>query len=116
MPDPEVQNPREAADAGGVADLETGHLSRTQIVLFAIAGGSPAVGLSLVPMLMFSYSGLQSWPSQLLGMAATVCIGLTVSFFARRYVATGSIYSYVGSAFRGRWARIIVAAALLLGF
>ncbi|MCE0763284.1 APC family permease [Pseudonocardia kujensis] len=116
MPDPEVQKPREATDAGGVADLEAGHLSRTQIVLFAISSGSPAVGLSLVPMLMFSYSGLQSWPSQLLGMAATVCIGLTVSFFARRYVATGSIYSYMGAAFSGRWARIIVGAALLLGF
>ncbi|WP_116111154.1 APC family permease [Amycolatopsis ruanii] len=116
MPDPEVRNQREAVDSGGVVHLEAGHLSRTQIVLFAIAAGSPAVGISLVPMLMFSYSGMQSWPSQLLGMAATVCIGLTVSFFARRYVATGSIYSYMGNAFQGRWARIVVAAALLLGF
>lgn len=98
-----------------VSGLEVGHLSRPQLVSLSLASFIPAVGMALVPMLMFTYAGMTSWPAQLIAAAATICLGLAVISFARRYVATGSLYSYIGEVF-GPWARYITAAALFLGF
>ena len=45
----------------------------------------------------------------------TACIGVSVITFARRYVGTGSVYSYMPHVF-GAWARLLVGAALAIGF
>lgn len=99
----------------GLAELEAGHLSRPQLVSLALASFVPAVGMALVPFLMFSYAGMVAWPAQLVAAAATISIGLAIITFSRRFVVTGSLYSYIGHVF-GPWARFITAASLLLGF
>jgi amino acid transporter len=45
----------------------------------------------------------------------TACIGFSVITFARRYVGTGSVYSYMPHVF-GAWARLLVGATLAVGF
>ncbi|MDV6286607.1 APC family permease [Rhodococcus jostii] len=96
-------------------DLQTGHLGRTQLISLSLASFVPAVGMALVPMLMFSAAGVQAWPSALLSMFAVICVGVAVISFARRFVASGSLYSYIGEAF-GPWARYLTAAGLFTGF
>ncbi|MFJ8531732.1 APC family permease [Streptomyces sp. NPDC093591] len=96
-------------------ELDRGRLGRPQLVSLAVASFIPAVGMSTAPLLFFQNGGFIAWPAAMLSMIAVIAVGLSVSVFARRYVATGSLYSYVGKVF-GPWAQVIVAAALLLGF
>jgi amino acid transporter len=95
--------------------LEGGHLKSPQLVSLAVASFIPAVGMSFAPLLFFTSAGTKAWSAALLAMAVTVCVGLSVITFARRYVASGSLFSYVAEVF-GPWARYITAAALLMGF
>lgn len=97
------------------AELETGHLSGRSLVSLSLASFFPAVGIALVPLLVLSTAGPTAWQSSLLASVVVVCVGIAVTAFARRYVATGSIYSYVGEVF-GPWARYLTGAALLAGF
>jgi len=71
--------------------------------------------MSLLPVLMLSLAGPTAWVSALVSAVLVICIGRSVIDFARRYVAVGSLYSYVGEVF-GPWARYVTAAALLAGF
>lgn len=96
-------------------ELDQGHLSRSSLVALAVCSFTPAVGMAMVPMLMFATSGYHAWTSALLASVAVICIGLAVSAFARRFVATGSLYSYAGEVF-GPWARLVTGAALFVGF
>jgi amino acid transporter len=116
MSDPIVSRPPGANDGGTLsAGSEEGLLSRPQVVSLSVASFGPAVGMALVPMLMFTYAGTTSWQPLLLATIVTICIGLAIITFARRFVATGSLYSYIGEVF-GPWARYITAAALFLGY
>ena len=96
-------------------ELQTGHLSRTQLISLSLASFVPAVGMALVPMLLFSAAGEKALASALLSMLVVICLGFAVISFARRYVASGSLYSYIGEVF-GPWARYITAAGLFVGF
>lgn len=96
------------------AHLETGHLGRTQLVSLTVASYIPAVGMALVPLLLFLPGGKTAWASALLTALAVICVGLSVISFARRYVGTGSLYSYIGEVF-GPWAQKLTAAALVIG-
>jgi amino acid transporter len=89
-----------------VKGLDRGHLSRPKLVALALTAMTPGMGMVLVPVLVFTYSGMASWTSLLIAMVAAMCIGATVTTFARRYVVTGSLYSYVSHALGG-WARCI---------
>ncbi|WP_194903622.1 APC family permease [Catenulispora rubra] len=100
---------------GGVAGLDQGHLSKSRLVLFALTAMTPGTGMALVPILVFGYVGETSWASLLVAMLAAVCIGAAVRVFARRYIVSGSLYSYVGEVL-GTWGRRVVGASLLLGF
>ncbi|MGY1746512.1 APC family permease [Blastococcus sp. SYSU D00695] len=95
--------------------LEPGHLTAPQLVSLAVASFVPAVGMSFAPLLFFQSAGAQAWTSALLAMIITISVGLSVIVFARRFVVTGSLFSYISEVF-GPWARHITAAALLLGF
>ncbi|MCV7287816.1 APC family permease [Mycolicibacterium wolinskyi] len=96
-------------------DLDSGHLGRSQLIALSLSSFVPAVGMALVPMLMFTAAGITAWPSSLLAMVSVISVGLAVTHFARRYISTGSLYSYVGEVF-GPWARYLTAASLLAGF
>lgn len=95
--------------------LESGRLSRSSLVSLSLASFFPAVAIALVPLLVFGTAGMHAWQSSLLATIAVVCVGRAVTTFARRFVATGSLYSYVGEVF-GPWARYLTGAALLGGF
>lgn len=95
--------------------LDRGHLSRNQLVALALASYVPPVGLASVPALVLVTAGNGSWLGALIAAVATSLVGLSVIAFARRYVVTGSIYSYLPHVF-GPWARILAGAALFLGY
>jgi amino acid transporter len=95
--------------------LDAGHLSRGQIVGLALASYVPAVGLASVPVLLLATAGNGSWLGALIAALATVSVGMSVIAFARRYVVTGSLYSYISQIF-GTWARSLMGATLLLGY
>lgn len=102
----------EDAPLGG---LDTGHLSRNQLVGLALASYVPPVGLASVPALVLVTAGNGSWLGTLIAALATSLVGLSVIAFARRHVVTGSLYSYLPHVF-GPWARILTGAALFLGY
>nr|WP_218680927.1 APC family permease [Rhodococcus qingshengii] len=110
-PNPVGAVPESIADVG----LATGHLSRLQISSLALTSYIPAVGMATSPFLYFAAGGFNAWPAALLSMVATICVGLAIVTFARRYVASGSLYSYIGEVF-GPWARYVVGGSLLIGF
>ncbi|MDF3304230.1 APC family permease [Rhodococcus sp. T2V] len=107
--------PTPGGDPTTEAHLETGRLGRASLVSLSLASFFPAVGIALVPLLVFSTAGTNAWQASLLSTIAVICVGRAVTAFARRYVATGSLYSYIGEVF-GPWARYLTAAALLAGF
>jgi amino acid transporter len=95
--------------------LEIGHLKPGQIIALALASYTPAVALATVPFLLFVTAGNGSWLGALIAALATGCVGLSVVTFARRYVVTGSLYSYIAHVF-GPWARVLMGTTLLLGY
>ena len=107
--------------ATGVTDhheapgLQDSHLGPGQIIALALASQTPAVALATVPFLLVVTAGNGSWLGACMAAAATGCVGIAVIVFARRYVVTGSIYSYMSHVF-GPWARHVVGTTLLLGY
>lgn len=89
----------------GVASVVVLGLSGQQIIPSAL------IGAAYMPL----ESGNGAWLSMLLAMCATLCVMAAVNIFARRYVVTGSMMSYVGLAF-GRRLERLVAASYLIGF
>lgn len=85
------------------------------VVLLGLSGQqiipSALIGAAYMPL----EAGNGAWLSMLLALLATLCVMSAVNIFARRYVVTGSMMSYVGLAF-GRRLERLVAASYLLGF
>lgn len=81
----------------------------------SIASFIPAVALSAVPAFLAAYSGRSSWLAMAASVVAFTIIGLFVSVFARRYVGTGSLYSYIRHVF-GSWSPLVIAAAMIPGY
>jgi amino acid transporter len=73
------------------------------------------VALATVPFLLVLTAGNGSWLGALAIAVTTACIGVSVITFARRYVGTGSVYSYMPHVF-GAWGRLLVGATLTIGF
>lgn len=99
-----------------VAMPKTGHkVGVGSVIRLGLAGQqilpSALIGAAYMPL----ESGNGAWLSMLLAMLATLCVMSAVNVFARRYVVTGSMMSYVGIAF-GRRIERLVAASYLLGF
>ncbi|WP_370185270.1 APC family permease [Rhodococcus wratislaviensis] len=95
--------------------LETSRLSRRSLVSLSLASFIPAVGMGMLPVLMLSLAGPTAWLSATVAAVLVICIGRSVITFARRYVGTGSLYSYIQEVF-GSWARYLTAAALMVSF
>ncbi|MQV32736.1 APC family permease [Sinorhizobium meliloti] len=89
----------------GVGSVILLGLSGQQIIPAAL------IGAAYMPL----ESGNGAWLSMLLAMCATWCVMSAVNIFARRYVVTGSLMSYVGLVFGKRLERL-VAGSYLLGF
>jgi amino acid transporter len=97
-----------------VDSLEPGRLHAWQATALAVALFGPAVGLSTGPALVGALAGNAAWLSVAIGLVACLCIALSVVAFARRYVVTGSLYSYASVVF-GPSARVVVGVSLSLG-
>ncbi|GAA5162517.1 APC family permease [Pseudonocardia eucalypti] len=95
--------------------LDTGHLRRVQIVALALVSYTPAVALATVPFLLVVGAGHGSWLGALIGAVGIGCVGVAVVTFARRFVVTGTLYSYIDHVF-GPWARVVMGSSLLLGY
>lgn len=97
------------------ADLQLGHLSGSQVMGLSVASFIPAVGLSAVPAFLAAYTGRSSWLAMAASVLAFTIIGLFVSVFARRFIGTGSLYSYIRHVF-GAWSPLVIAAAMIPGY
>jgi amino acid transporter len=102
-------------DAVAAAELDTGHLTDNQLLGLSVASFIPAVGLATVPAFVVAYAGASAWLSMLAAIALFVALGLFISLFARRFVGTGSLYSYVQHVF-GDWGKIVMGAGLVPGY
>ncbi|WP_235046883.1 hypothetical protein [Arthrobacter nitrophenolicus] len=81
----------------------------------SIASFVPAVGLAQVPAYLAAYSGRSSWLAMAASVAAFTLIGLFITVFARRFIGTGSLYSYIRHVF-GSWSTLVIAAAMIPGY
>jgi amino acid transporter len=106
--------PKDAGEHQEVG-LQAGHLNSVQIIALALTSQTPAVALATVPFLLVLTAGNGSWLGALVIAVTTACIGVSVITFARRYVGTGSVYSYMPHVF-GAWGRLLVGATLTIGF
>lgn len=97
------------------AQLAGGHLSRARLTSLSLASFIPAVGMALLPMLMVSAAGPNAVYATVLTALLISCVGICVVTFARRYVASGALCSYIREVF-GPWARFVSAGALLTGY
>lgn len=93
----------------------SGRLSIWQAGGLAVSSFIPAVGMATAPAWIVGYAGGGSWLVMLVTAVAMSCVGMAVITFARRYVASGALYSYIGEVF-GPWARILMAASLAIGY
>lgn len=107
--------PQDAAHHHEAAGLQAGQLRSVQIIALALTSQTPAVALATVPFLLVLSAGNGSWLGALIVAITTACIGSSVITFAKRYVGTGSVYSYMPHVF-GAWGRLLVGATLAIGF
>jgi amino acid transporter len=110
-----IAEPSDSALHHEAEGLDVGHLKPGQIIALALASYTPAVALATVPFLLFVTAGNGSWLGALFAALAIGCVGISVVTFARRYVVTGSLYSYIAHVF-GPWARVLMGTTLLLGY
>ncbi|WP_099025086.1 APC family permease [Mycolicibacterium palauense] len=95
--------------------LQTNHLTRGRLSALAIASYIPAVGIATFPFLLFGAAGNGSWLAALLGFVGLIGVGIAIIAFARRFVVTGSLYSYIAHVF-GPWSKLLMAVSLFLGY
>jgi len=90
-------------------------VSLTRVTLLGLSGQqlgpSAAIAAGSIPL----YAGYGSWAAMGLALLAALCMTAAVNVFARKYVVTGSLLSYVGIAL-GRLPQRVVAASYLVGF
>lgn len=104
-----------STQTGHSMDLDRGHLSEPQVLGITIAGFIPAVGLATLPAFVASYAGLSSWLPMLAGTVMFVVIAFLIRVFARRFVSTGSLFSYIQEVMGPR-AGVFMAASLIPGY
>lgn len=97
------------------SDLGAGHLSQAEVVGITFSGFIPAVGLATVPAFVASYAGINAWLPLLAATLTFVAIALMIQIFARRFVGTGSLFSYIRRVM-GPSASVLMAAALIPGY
>lgn len=90
-------------------------VSLTRVTMLGLSGQqlgpSAAIAAGSIPL----YAGYGSWAAMGLALLAALCMTAAVNVFARKYVVTGSLLSYVGIAL-GRLPQRVVAASYLVGF
>lgn len=97
------------------SELGEGHLSQAEVVGITISGFVPAVGLATVPAFVASYAGINAWLPLLAATLTFIAIAMMIQVFARRFVGTGSLFSYIRQVM-GPSSSVLMAAALIPGY
>lgn len=109
-----IETENVGADAERIA-IPAQKVSLTRVTLLGLSGQqlgpSAAIAAGSIPL----YAGYGSWLAMALALLAALCMTAAVNVFARKYVVTGSLLSYVGIAL-GRLPQRVVAASYLVGF
>lgn len=95
--------------------LGTESLSTRRALGLAIVVFSPVLSAGTVGALAGDVAGSSAWLSVLAGTIVVACIGVAIVPFARRYVVSGALYSYIGHAL-GDKARLLSGASLAVGY
>jgi APA family basic amino acid/polyamine antiporter len=97
------------------AHLERSHLPLWKVGALGLAYMliGPSTAMSAGALILFSAQA--AWLSNLLSVAVLALLSVVISAYARRYVVTGSLVSYVYEALGSR-ARLLVAACMMLGY
>src|SRR3984893_4118979 len=104
-----------ASTQSGSATLRAGSLSMPNVLGMGAAYLGPGVILITNPAFLGLVSGKQSWLTILLDIPVFACLVAVIAVFARRYVVTGSLMSYLGEAFGGK-SRIFSGSPLIIGY
>jgi amino acid transporter len=104
-----------ASPGSGGATLRAGTLSMPKVLGMGAAFIAPGVIMIFNTSSLAIAVGAQAWLSILLDLPALAALVVVVTVFARRYVVTGSVMSYLGEAF-GPKSRMIAGAPLLIGY
>lgn len=90
-------------------------VSLTRVTLLGLSGQQLGPSAAIAAGSMPLYAGNASWLAMALALLAALCMTAAVNVFARKYVVTGSLLSYVGISL-GRVPQRVVAASYLVGF
>ncbi|WP_240690609.1 APC family permease [Amycolatopsis sp. CFH S0078] len=81
----------------------------------AIVVFSPVLTAATVGSFVGGAAGSSGWLSALAGAVVMACVGVAIVPFARRFVVSGALYSYIGHVF-GRSAKFVTGASLAVGY
>jgi amino acid transporter len=104
-----------ASTESGTAALRAGSLSMPKVLGMGAAFLAPGVILITNPAYLGLVTGRQSWLAVLVDVPVFACLVAVIAVFARRFVVTGSLMSYVGEAF-GAKSRIFTGSPLIIGY
>ncbi|WP_187276541.1 APC family permease [Parahaliea maris] len=109
-----TQAEERTADSGQAATLQHNHASMGTMTVLGLAAMQIGPGIALAGGYLILYAGNASWLAMLGALLATAALGVGVTAFARRFVVSGGLISYVGSVL-GPWPRAFAAAGYLVG-
>jgi amino acid transporter len=101
--------------SGDSPALKSNFLPLWKVVALGLVGQSIGQILALSAGLIVGRAGNGSWLSIVIAFAMALAVAEAIAVFARRYVATGSLLSYVSHAL-GPWAESWTAGSLLIGY
>ncbi|MFE3058746.1 APC family permease [Nocardia sp. NPDC059239] len=104
-----------AVDGDHSAALQSGSLSMAKSMAMGAAYIAPGVIMISTTASIALTAGRGSWLAVLLDIPVLVCLAAAIAAFARRYIVTGSLMSYLGDAF-GEKLRIISGSPLIIGY
>lgn len=110
-PAPSSGEPQE----GELTGLRAGTLSMRQALGMSVVVFSPVLTAATVGSLMGGAAGATSWLSAVAGTLLMACVGVAILPFARRYVVSGALYSYINHAFGGV-GKFIGGASMAVGY
>lgn len=99
----------------GRAHLERSHLPLWKVGALALAYMMIGPSTAMSAGALIAFSAQAAWLSNAISVVVLVLLAVVISAYARRYVVTGSLVSYVYEALGAR-ARLFVAACMLLGY
>ncbi|MFE5700994.1 APC family permease [Rhodococcus koreensis] len=104
-----------AGDDDHLAALQSESLSMAKAMGMGAAYIAPCVIMISTTAGIALTAGSGSWLAVLLDIPVLICLVAAIAVFARRYIVTGSLMSYLGDAF-GEKSRIVSGSPLIIGY